>query len=331
MIKSKLILPISFGILSSLVFSLMVYLISVRAKLYSQSFLTTCGEILKDITSHLHINYNSGVTLVLLFIVLVSLLLAVVRVIQFILSYQRLSKQFQDTSDLPRELVSLINKHHLQNTSFIITTEDNLMAYTVGLIKPQIVLSQSLVKRVNKFQLEAIILHELYHVKNKHLLWLLLVQITSSLLFFIPLIQYLARQLKTEFELAADSFVVQKQKTNNHIRSSLALRLEYSNGVIPYFSTSPIEQRVGSLFNKKVVWEKIKFKQLIISLVSIILIMGLGFTSSSQAKQTSYQDLDFSCQTGEECQTPDCLSHPNLEVSLERPMMSTVFQLQSSY
>jgi len=160
---------------------------------------------------------------------------------------------------------------------------------------------------------------------------LLLSKLVSSFFFFIPLVEYLARQLKTEFELAADAFVVEKQKTKDHLCDSLALNLQYAGGVIPHFATSPIEKRVESLVSNKYSLERISLKQLSISLLSLGLMLGVAVIQPSQVVADFTLESNAICQVGEECLTTDCTNNKSHKTHNFTPLVPASFLLSSTY
>jgi len=92
---------------------------------------------------------------------------------------------------------------------------------TVGFFHPQIIISTGLIKKLPSKQLESVVLHELYHLKNKHPLLLIISEIICSSLFFIPLLKELARSMKIIFEKEADLSVIGKQKTDLYLKLAL--------------------------------------------------------------------------------------------------------------
>lgn len=329
--KRNIILPASFIVISGVTLFLGIYLITTRTSLHLKPFITFCGEVLKNIQDHVHIDSDGAASFLIILASTIGVSLASMQIIRFLRSHKQLLQLHHDEVSLPKKLNRIVNKNNLQHISFMVTKDRHLTAYAIGLIRPRIAISESLIARVSSSQLEAIILHEFYHVRSRHVLWMLLAKVTSSLLFFVPLIKYLTRQLKIEFELEADSFVAQKQRTRNHICSALALNLKYANGVMPHFSTSPIERRVESLTTEKSALEKVRGSQLSISLLSIGFMLGLIFTQPNQATAAINPQSNLTCSIEEECMTTDCLDHLNTEEQYITPSMPAFFQLPLSY
>ena len=322
--KIKINLIIIFVVVSSAIFLLGAYLLATKTSLHPQFFITACGEILKDVGEHIHFNPDGVVSTLVLLIASISVSLALLQLVRFLIAHRRLH-QMKTVNDVSDHLRWVMKKHNLKRNSVLVVSDGKLTAYTIGLLHPKIVISHSLIQKCTKQQLEAVVLHELYHLKSHHVLWLLISRLISSLFFFIPLVEYLARQLKTEFELAADSFVVGKQKTREHLCDSLALNLQYAGGVIPHFATSPIEKRVESLVGDRHSFELIGIKPLVVSTFSLALMLGMAFVQPNQVVANFAFESGGVCSLEEGCQNTDCSSHDTDNSNNFTPVVSASF------
>lgn len=95
------------------------------------------------------------------------------------------------------------------------------LAFTIGWLNPKIIISDHLVSKLNKKELEAVILHETHHLKRRHPILLATSEIISASLFFIPILRDLARNLKIVLEKEADDFVIRKQKGDTYLNLAL--------------------------------------------------------------------------------------------------------------
>lgn len=328
--NNAFVLPIVFVVASGLVFSLGTYLLATKTTLHPQLFITACGEVLKDIRQHVHFNPEGALSSLILFVAATGLSLTVFQLIKFIVSHRRLANKLSDKTKLPKKLKQIINTHNLGHVSFSFV-DGKPTAYTIGVFHPQIVLSLSLVNQLSDKQLEAVVLHEYYHLRNRHLLWSLLSRLISSMFFFIPLIDYLARQLKTEFELTADSFVVDTQKSRAYLCGSMALNLQYAGDFVPHFSSSPIEKRVESLLSQKVSLDKISSLRLGLSVLSVSVMVGLAITQPSQIIAGFHNEPEAICRVGQKCQNKDCSDNLITEADFFTPSMPASFSLSSSH
>jgi beta-lactamase regulating signal transducer with metallopeptidase domain len=320
----------AFIITSGSVFILGTYLLTTKTSLHPQFIITACGEIVRNIKGHIHFNPDGIVTSLIISVAAVGLGLSLTRLVRFITSHHKLVS-LQTIKVLPDNLEWVMKRHQMPRNSIIVVTSHLLTAYTIGIFKPRVVISISLINITTRKQLEAVILHELYHIYSRHTLWLLLSRIISSLFFFVPLIEHLAQEIKIEFELAADAFVVKKQHTRDHVCSALALNLQYVDDTTPHFAASPIETRVESLIHKKVVLGKISLRPLSMSLISVSLMAGIAVTKPNQAVSGFTPVPDAFCQVGEVCQTTDCDNHQSNKVPNHTPLVPASYSLSSSH
>lgn len=79
---------------------------------------------------------------------------------------------------------------------------------TVGLVKPVILIPVAAVSYLTPQQLEAVILHELAHVKRFDYLFNLLLALIEASLFFNPFMQLINQQIKKERENCCDDWVL---------------------------------------------------------------------------------------------------------------------------
>lgn len=328
--KIKINLLTIFVVVSSTILLLGAYLLATKTSLHPQLFITACGEVLKDIQEHVHFNPDGALSSLILFITAISVSLALFRLVKFIVSHRRLHK-FQVEEAPTNNLREIINKHNLSSDSVLIVKNTKLTAYTIGFFKPKIIVSKALAMKLSQDQLEAVVLHELYHLRSRHLFWLLLSKLVSSLFFFIPLVEHLAQQLRTEFELAADAFVVEKQKTRDHLCGSLALNIQYAGGVIPHFATSPIEKRVESLVGNRHSFELIGIKPSVVSTFSLALMLGMAFVQPNQVVANFAFEPGGVCSVAEGCQTTDCSGHDTDNSHNFTPHVSASFPSSSSH
>lgn len=96
---------------------------------------------------------------------------------------------------------------------------------TIGFIKPVILIPLASINKLSEDQLEAIILHELSHIKRNDYLINLFISLIETILFFNPFIVLLSNIIKRERENCCDDFVIQYQY-DRHSYASALLSLE---------------------------------------------------------------------------------------------------------
>jgi len=82
---------------------------------------------------------------------------------------------------------------------------------TVGFLKPLILVPVGSVNHLTTDQLEAVLLHELAHIKRADYLINILLSVIQILLFFNPFVQLLGKLIKRERENSCDDWVLQFQ------------------------------------------------------------------------------------------------------------------------
>jgi len=93
----------------------------------------------------------------------------------------------------------------------------------VGFFKPVIYLPLTLVSRLPETQIEAILLHELAHVKRMDFLVNILETVVETLLFFNPLVGWISRHIRLERELCCDELVISRTDPRTYASALVAL------------------------------------------------------------------------------------------------------------
>lgn len=84
-------------------------------------------------------------------------------------------------------------------------------SFCYGLLRPRICLSTGLVRLLSEAEIEAVLLHERYHLRHRDPLKILLARVLGHAFFFLPLVAELGRHYQLATEVAADREVIQVQ------------------------------------------------------------------------------------------------------------------------
>ena len=98
---------------------------------------------------------------------------------------------------------------------------------TIGFIKPVILLPLATLNNLSIREVEAIILHEIAHIKRFDYLINIIVSIVETLLFFNPFARLFSLSIRKERELCCDDFVIHYQR-DPHCYANALLSLEKS-------------------------------------------------------------------------------------------------------
>lgn len=110
-------------------------------------------------------------------------------------------------------------KHfRISQPTIYLLNESTPMAYSITNIKPAVFLSVGLLEILNKKELEAVLLHELYHIKNKSSIWKFSL---NQIKMFSPLSSFssIRKSIDNE-EREADLFAMKIQGTNRFLSSA---------------------------------------------------------------------------------------------------------------
>jgi hypothetical protein len=96
---------------------------------------------------------------------------------------------------------------------------------TLGFVKPVILIPVAMVNHLSLQQVEAVLLHELAHIKRYDYLLHLVVTMVEMLFFFNPFVRWLIRDIKKEREHRCDDLVIQQFRYDPHTYVSALLSL----------------------------------------------------------------------------------------------------------
>lgn len=87
---------------------------------------------------------------------------------------------------------------------FVAMAGENVVPYTLGVLRPIIVLPLAMLSNLSVEGVEAIVRHEIGHVVRRHFLLNLLQSCTEIIFFFHPAVWWLGREVRRERELCCD-------------------------------------------------------------------------------------------------------------------------------
>ena len=147
------------------------------------------------------------------FIVFIYSMGLIMQIVYLAFGYYRI-RQIKTTGisdldiDLNRQFNSLLNKIGIKRKISFKLSSIVSVPMVIGYFKPIILLPLSVLAQMNQEQLEAIIVHELSHIRrNDYLLNILKISI-ETILFFNPFVWLSARVIDTERENACDDLVL---------------------------------------------------------------------------------------------------------------------------
>jgi Flp pilus assembly protein CpaB len=123
-----------------------------------------------------------------------------------ILRWRRHLKPLPD--NLIKRVYSLCEKQGIEYFSRVFISPSAIQAMAVGCLRPMILLPAALVVQMQPEMLEAVIAHELAHIRRFDLWVNLFQRVIETLLFYHPAVWWLSHRMRVERELCCDELAV---------------------------------------------------------------------------------------------------------------------------
>ena len=167
---------------------------------------------------------------------------------------------------------------------------------TIGFVKPIILVPLASINHLTVSQLEAVLLHEIAHIKRYDYLLNIIISVVETTLFFNPFVQLISKQIKRERENSCDDWVLQF-KYNPAMYAEALLQIAYlsnnQNTVAASFSMNAAKQngdlssRVKRIIGINDNGFKYRYQLLSLLLITGILSSAAWMAPTSFAKKTN--------------------------------------------
>lgn len=111
--------------------------------------------------------------------------------------------------EFPPDLAALFTELGVQRY-IVLTEQTRPFAFCFGFLRPRICLSTGLTQLLRPDQFKAVLLHEDHHRQHFDPLRMLLIEVVSTMFFFLPVIQGWGSVYKIRLELRADEYAMSK-------------------------------------------------------------------------------------------------------------------------
>ncbi|MEO8854849.1 MAG: M56 family metallopeptidase [Ginsengibacter sp.] len=131
-------------------------------------------------------------------------------------------------SGLPEDLQlcfeQLVKKINITHTPGIYFSSKIISPVMIGFLKPVILIPFAIINHLSVQQFEAILLHELTHIRRKDFLWNLIQSVADTILFFNPFAAWISKTIREEREKCCDEMVLQWSDPYHYAQALLALQ-----------------------------------------------------------------------------------------------------------
>ncbi|WP_316847651.1 M56 family metallopeptidase [Pedobacter psychrodurus] len=172
----------------------------------------------------------------------------------------------------------------------------------VGHLKPLILIPLGLLNGLSNVEVEAILSHELAHIKRKDYLVNLLQSFIEIVFFFNPAVLWVSQLIKTERENCCDDLAIECVNDRKNYVQALIVCQEYKQRAPAYAMAitgkkgSLLHRASRMLFNTNSTLNKMEKTILTIALVSVVLCTA-AFKSVGNAKTVTNKELSNLVQT----------------------------------
>ncbi|MEO6611187.1 MAG: M56 family metallopeptidase [Chitinophagaceae bacterium] len=176
---------------------------------------------------------------------------------------------------------------------------------TIGFIKPVILIPLAALNNLSPQQLEAVLLHELSHIRRHDYLVNLIINFIRAVLYFNPFVKAFIKIVEKEREKSCDEMVLQFQYDSHEYASALLL-LEKGNETVSNFTIGAAGKQNDLLgrvelilgIQKKNVFSFTKVKALFAGLFCIIVLNALLSKKDSPGKYKAASVADINQAAG---------------------------------
>ena len=176
---------------------------------------------------------------------------------------------------ITEELQKILQKNQLDKKTVLVKNK-KIFAFCFGIYNPKIYLSSALIGLISNKEIEAVILHEKYHLENKDTLIMFIAFVSNILFPFVPIISDLLQQYRLTREINADRSAINILQDDRPLISVLKKML---NIPINNFSATAsivddtLESRIKILANKDPKVKYFSLAHLCISTLSVLALL----------------------------------------------------------
>jgi len=183
-------------------------------------------------------------------------------------------------------IILQLDKLQIEKSIKVFESEKVSSALTFGFLKPVIVVPLGFFMTLPTDQIEAVLLHEIYHIKHKDYLINLLIMAFEVIFFYHPLMWWLAKNIRVERENRCDDQVT--QITDKQVYAHALLNMESYRQSLSYaipFSNkkSNLKMRIMRIFEQKPE-RNIGLKPFLSLLAIVVFLMGFTFYKLEEPK-----------------------------------------------
>ncbi len=258
------------GALSLLLAGTGWFMVSFVGRMVSHEYMINAP--VKAATESVSINsYLSSLLPYFSFAYLAVLMLLFIRLAFSIMSMQKLRLELKPAIEWQHVVNRLTVRMGISRDIFIYISDYINVPSTIGHLKPVILLPIASLNQLTVEQVEAVIMHEMAHIRRNDYLVNLVVAFVETVLFFNPFAHLLSKAIRKECELCCDDDVLnQKQDPQQYAQALLLLERCKTKPVLAMAATGRqglLLGRVKRILNLPD--QEVKYRHKLIALVAV--------------------------------------------------------------
>jgi beta-lactamase regulating signal transducer with metallopeptidase domain len=170
---------------------------------------------------------------------------------------------------------------------------------TIGFWKPFILIPIASINQLTPQQLEAVLLHELAHIRRNDYLFNIILQLAEITLFFNPFMRLLLKHARLERENSCDDYVLQFQyNAAEYAKALLTIEQHSVESLLALGTNNQNEFQLLTRIKRMVAPERRAFNyRQQLGLLFLVTLLGLGFTVISPRPQTETATVETNNKT----------------------------------
>jgi beta-lactamase regulating signal transducer with metallopeptidase domain len=233
-------------------------------------------------------HYIGAIPFVLLFIFSI---VATIKLLIIVIKAKLLKKKLSKKSLKTHSFSVILEKLELTDKTYIIASEKRF-AFCLGIRNPKIYLSTGLATLLNTQEIEAVLLHEKYHLDKRDTLIMLIASVGESLLPFFPLLSDFLYNYRIEREIKADQEAIRgigdKKPLIAVLKKMLGTSTYAEVSLAAIADQDTLEPRILSLIKKDTHFKRFQIHHIVVSILSAF-IMGTIMIIPVQAFEIHHQ------------------------------------------
>ncbi|WP_127531813.1 M56 family metallopeptidase [Paenibacillus kobensis] len=162
-----------------------------------------------------------------------------------------------------------------------VVRDDAFVAMALGIRRPTIIISDTVLNMFSEDEVEAIVLHEWHHCRNRDNAKLFIMRLATEGFSYMPIMRSLLRYYQTWMELLADRFAIRRMGTELPLASVLLKLAKLGNqrqhAAAIHFAAATLDYRIAQVLEpEQEITVKVPLVRPLFFTLSLLLLLMIG-------------------------------------------------------